>query len=172
MIAVGLVRAYLARGSYHGLYYSIEKPLKFFQTGAILEVREAQEAAWYWRGFSVTFENFLWRYFIQWIIYRQSLSVYWCFCHLIYKWTNKNEISYYSKTFPADGNVQSVRDSFRVRTWYVVEVCYLCSVRYVLCNIMGWYVWIDTHQHTRVFIVQSRAAQGVPVILSRRTVAQ
>ncbi|KAF7215345.1 3-hydroxyacyl-CoA dehydratase 2 [Nothobranchius furzeri] len=41
VIAVGLVRAYLARGSYHGLYYSIEKPLKFFQTGAILEVREA-----------------------------------------------------------------------------------------------------------------------------------
>ena len=38
MIAVGLVRAYLARGSYHGLYYSIEKPLKFFQTGAVLEV--------------------------------------------------------------------------------------------------------------------------------------
>lgn len=38
MIAVGLVRAYLARGSYHGLYYSIEKPLKFFQTGALLEV--------------------------------------------------------------------------------------------------------------------------------------
>lgn len=42
VIAVGLVRAYLARGSYHGLYYSIEKPLKFFQTGAILEVRWAQ----------------------------------------------------------------------------------------------------------------------------------
>uniref|UniRef100_A0A4W6DTH5 very-long-chain (3R)-3-hydroxyacyl-CoA dehydratase n=1 Tax=Lates calcarifer TaxID=8187 RepID=A0A4W6DTH5_LATCA len=42
VIAVGLVRAYLARGSYHGLYYSIEKPLKFFQTGAILEVRYAQ----------------------------------------------------------------------------------------------------------------------------------
>uniref|UniRef100_A0A3Q2TF76 Very-long-chain (3R)-3-hydroxyacyl-CoA dehydratase n=1 Tax=Fundulus heteroclitus TaxID=8078 RepID=A0A3Q2TF76_FUNHE len=41
VIAVGLVRAYLARGSYHGLYYSIEKPLKFFQTGALLEVREA-----------------------------------------------------------------------------------------------------------------------------------
>uniref|UniRef100_A0A8C5BIJ7 Very-long-chain (3R)-3-hydroxyacyl-CoA dehydratase n=1 Tax=Gadus morhua TaxID=8049 RepID=A0A8C5BIJ7_GADMO len=38
VIAVGLVRAYLARGSYHGLYYSIEKPLKFFQTGAVLEV--------------------------------------------------------------------------------------------------------------------------------------
>uniref|UniRef100_A0A674MIR9 Very-long-chain (3R)-3-hydroxyacyl-CoA dehydratase n=1 Tax=Takifugu rubripes TaxID=31033 RepID=A0A674MIR9_TAKRU len=37
VIAVGLVRAYLARGSYHGLYYSIEKPLKFFQTGALLE---------------------------------------------------------------------------------------------------------------------------------------
>jgi len=40
VIAVGLVRAYLARGSYHGLYYSIEKPLKFFQTGALLEVRQ------------------------------------------------------------------------------------------------------------------------------------
>lgn len=40
VIAVGLVRAYLARGSYHGLYYSIEKPLKFFQTGALLEVRK------------------------------------------------------------------------------------------------------------------------------------
>ncbi|KAF4108860.1 very-long-chain (3R)-3-hydroxyacyl-CoA dehydratase 2 [Onychostoma macrolepis] len=38
VIAVGLVRAYLARGSYHGLYYSIEKPLKFFQTGALLEI--------------------------------------------------------------------------------------------------------------------------------------
>lgn len=38
VIAVGLVRAYLTRGSYHGLYYSIEKPLKFFQTGALLEV--------------------------------------------------------------------------------------------------------------------------------------
>ncbi|XP_048834145.1 very-long-chain (3R)-3-hydroxyacyl-CoA dehydratase 2 [Brienomyrus brachyistius] len=38
VIAVGLVRAYLAKGSYHGLYYSIEKPLKFFQTGAILEI--------------------------------------------------------------------------------------------------------------------------------------
>uniref|UniRef100_A0AAY4C1A3 Very-long-chain (3R)-3-hydroxyacyl-CoA dehydratase n=1 Tax=Denticeps clupeoides TaxID=299321 RepID=A0AAY4C1A3_9TELE len=41
VIAVGLVRAYLARGSYHGLYYSIEKPLKFFQTGALLEVGAA-----------------------------------------------------------------------------------------------------------------------------------
>uniref|UniRef100_A0A8C8ZJD2 Very-long-chain (3R)-3-hydroxyacyl-CoA dehydratase n=1 Tax=Prolemur simus TaxID=1328070 RepID=A0A8C8ZJD2_PROSS len=39
VIAVGLVRAYLAKGSYHSLYYSIEKPLKFFQTGASLEVR-------------------------------------------------------------------------------------------------------------------------------------
>uniref|UniRef100_A0AAZ3QPP0 Very-long-chain (3R)-3-hydroxyacyl-CoA dehydratase n=2 Tax=Oncorhynchus TaxID=8016 RepID=A0AAZ3QPP0_ONCTS len=38
VIAVGLVRAYLVRGSYHGLYFSIEKPLKFFQTGALLEV--------------------------------------------------------------------------------------------------------------------------------------
>ncbi|KAI4798467.1 hypothetical protein KUCAC02_022036 [Chaenocephalus aceratus] len=38
VIAVGLVRAYLARGSYHGLYYSIERPLKFFQTGALLEI--------------------------------------------------------------------------------------------------------------------------------------
>lgn len=38
VIAVGLVRAYLAKGSYHSLYYSIEKPLKFFQTGALLEV--------------------------------------------------------------------------------------------------------------------------------------
>lgn len=38
VIAVGLVRAYLAKGSYHGLFYSIEKPLKFFQTGALLEV--------------------------------------------------------------------------------------------------------------------------------------
>ncbi|KAG7253163.1 hypothetical protein CRUP_028130 [Coryphaenoides rupestris] len=42
VIAVGLVRAYLARGSYHGLYYSIEKPLKFFQTGAVLEVSAVQ----------------------------------------------------------------------------------------------------------------------------------
>jgi very-long-chain (3R)-3-hydroxyacyl-CoA dehydratase len=39
VIAVGLVRAYLAKGSYHSLYYSIERPLKFFQTGALLEVR-------------------------------------------------------------------------------------------------------------------------------------
>ncbi|GAB5576502.1 very-long-chain (3R)-3-hydroxyacyl-CoA dehydratase 2 [Prionailurus iriomotensis] len=38
VIAVGLVRAYLAKGSYHSLYYSIEKPLKFFQTGALLEL--------------------------------------------------------------------------------------------------------------------------------------
>lgn len=38
VIAVGLVRAYLATGSYHNLYYSVEKPLKFFQTGAMLEV--------------------------------------------------------------------------------------------------------------------------------------
>ncbi|KAJ8255523.1 hypothetical protein COCON_G00193870 [Conger conger] len=38
VIAVGLVRAYLAKGSFHGLYYSIEKPLKFFQTGAIMEI--------------------------------------------------------------------------------------------------------------------------------------
>ncbi|KPP66821.1 PHS1 protein-like [Scleropages formosus] len=38
VIAVGLVRSYLAKGSYHGLYYSIEKPLKFFQTGAVLEI--------------------------------------------------------------------------------------------------------------------------------------
>lgn len=38
VIAVGLVRAYLAKGSYHSLYYAIEKPLKFFQTGALLEV--------------------------------------------------------------------------------------------------------------------------------------
>ncbi|XP_060226298.1 very-long-chain (3R)-3-hydroxyacyl-CoA dehydratase 2 isoform X2 [Meriones unguiculatus] len=38
VIAVGLGRAYLAKGSYHSLYYSIEKPLKFFQTGALLEI--------------------------------------------------------------------------------------------------------------------------------------
>ncbi|XP_026563691.1 very-long-chain (3R)-3-hydroxyacyl-CoA dehydratase 2 [Pseudonaja textilis] len=38
VIAVGLVRAYLATGSYHKLYHSIEKPLKFFQTGALLEI--------------------------------------------------------------------------------------------------------------------------------------
>ncbi|XP_043930849.1 very-long-chain (3R)-3-hydroxyacyl-CoA dehydratase 2 [Protopterus annectens] len=38
VIAVGLVRAYLAKGSHHGLYFSIEKPLKFFQTGALLEI--------------------------------------------------------------------------------------------------------------------------------------
>uniref|UniRef100_A0ACB8G1L4 Very-long-chain (3R)-3-hydroxyacyl-CoA dehydratase 2 n=1 Tax=Sphaerodactylus townsendi TaxID=933632 RepID=A0ACB8G1L4_9SAUR len=38
VIAVGLVRSYLATGSYHNLYYSIEKPLKFFQTGALLEI--------------------------------------------------------------------------------------------------------------------------------------
>lgn len=38
VIAVGLLRAYFAKGSYHNLYYSIEKPLKFFQTGALLEV--------------------------------------------------------------------------------------------------------------------------------------
>ncbi|CAM4533794.1 unnamed protein product [Lepidochelys kempii] len=38
VIAVGLVRAYLTKGSYHSLYYSIEKPLKFFQTGALLEL--------------------------------------------------------------------------------------------------------------------------------------
>uniref|UniRef100_A0A671X329 Very-long-chain (3R)-3-hydroxyacyl-CoA dehydratase n=1 Tax=Sparus aurata TaxID=8175 RepID=A0A671X329_SPAAU len=46
VIAVGLVRAYLARGSYHGLYYSIEKPLKFFQTGAILEVLSRVFLTW------------------------------------------------------------------------------------------------------------------------------
>uniref|UniRef100_A0A8C6NNK5 Very-long-chain (3R)-3-hydroxyacyl-CoA dehydratase n=1 Tax=Nothobranchius furzeri TaxID=105023 RepID=A0A8C6NNK5_NOTFU len=34
VIAVGLVRAYLARGSYHGLYYSIEKPLKLLPPNA------------------------------------------------------------------------------------------------------------------------------------------
>lgn len=45
VIAVGLVRAYLARGSCHGLYYSIEKPLKFFQTGALLEVSRGMEWA-------------------------------------------------------------------------------------------------------------------------------
>ncbi|XP_065417581.1 very-long-chain (3R)-3-hydroxyacyl-CoA dehydratase 2 isoform X3 [Chrysemys picta bellii] len=38
VIAVGIVRAYLTKGSYHSLYYSIEKPLKFFQTGALLEI--------------------------------------------------------------------------------------------------------------------------------------
>ncbi|XP_071978261.1 very-long-chain (3R)-3-hydroxyacyl-CoA dehydratase 2 isoform X2 [Engystomops pustulosus] len=38
VIAVGLVRTYLAKGSYHNLYYSIERPLKFFQTGALLEI--------------------------------------------------------------------------------------------------------------------------------------
>ncbi|XP_029112694.1 very-long-chain (3R)-3-hydroxyacyl-CoA dehydratase 2-like [Scleropages formosus] len=38
VIAVVLVREYLAKGTYHGLYYSIEKPLKFFQTGAVLEI--------------------------------------------------------------------------------------------------------------------------------------
>ncbi|KAJ1175729.1 hypothetical protein NDU88_001016 [Pleurodeles waltl] len=38
VIAVGLVRAYLTKGSYHGLYYAIEKPLKYFQTGALLEI--------------------------------------------------------------------------------------------------------------------------------------
>ncbi|NP_001086971.1 3-hydroxyacyl-CoA dehydratase 2 S homeolog isoform X2 [Xenopus laevis] len=38
VIAVGLVRTYLNKGSYHNLYYSIERPLKFFQTGALLEI--------------------------------------------------------------------------------------------------------------------------------------
>ncbi|XP_040296904.1 very-long-chain (3R)-3-hydroxyacyl-CoA dehydratase 2 [Bufo bufo] len=38
VIAVGLVRTYLAKGTYHNLYYSIERPLKFFQTGALLEI--------------------------------------------------------------------------------------------------------------------------------------
>ncbi|XP_038603194.1 very-long-chain (3R)-3-hydroxyacyl-CoA dehydratase 2 [Tachyglossus aculeatus] len=38
VIAVGLVRAFLAKGDYHSLYYSVEKPLKFFQTGALLEI--------------------------------------------------------------------------------------------------------------------------------------
>ncbi|KAG8432164.1 hypothetical protein GDO86_016706 [Hymenochirus boettgeri] len=38
VIAVGLVRAYLSKGSYHNLYYAIERPLKFFQTGALLEI--------------------------------------------------------------------------------------------------------------------------------------
>ncbi|NP_001087161.1 3-hydroxyacyl-CoA dehydratase 2 L homeolog isoform X2 [Xenopus laevis] len=38
VIAVGLVRTYLTKGSYHNLYYSIERPLKFFQTGALLEI--------------------------------------------------------------------------------------------------------------------------------------
>uniref|UniRef100_A0A8C7YXK1 Very-long-chain (3R)-3-hydroxyacyl-CoA dehydratase n=1 Tax=Oryzias sinensis TaxID=183150 RepID=A0A8C7YXK1_9TELE len=46
VIAVGLVRAYVARGSYHGLYYSIEKPLKFFQTGALLEVLSRVFLTW------------------------------------------------------------------------------------------------------------------------------
>ncbi|KAI4794782.1 hypothetical protein KUCAC02_031842 [Chaenocephalus aceratus] len=46
VIAVGLVRAYLARGSYHGLYYSIERPLKFFQTGALLEVMSRVFLTW------------------------------------------------------------------------------------------------------------------------------
>lgn len=38
VIAVGLVRTYLTKGSHHNLYYSIERPLKFFQTGALLEI--------------------------------------------------------------------------------------------------------------------------------------
>ncbi|XP_033018677.1 very-long-chain (3R)-3-hydroxyacyl-CoA dehydratase 2 [Lacerta agilis] len=38
VIAVGLVRAYFTKGSYHNLYYSVEKPLKFFQTGAFVEI--------------------------------------------------------------------------------------------------------------------------------------
>uniref|UniRef100_A0A3B3UIJ9 Very-long-chain (3R)-3-hydroxyacyl-CoA dehydratase n=1 Tax=Poecilia latipinna TaxID=48699 RepID=A0A3B3UIJ9_9TELE len=36
VIAVGLVRAYLARGSYHGLYYSIEKPLNLVLISGIV----------------------------------------------------------------------------------------------------------------------------------------
>ncbi|MFT7807870.1 very-long-chain (3R)-3-hydroxyacyl-CoA dehydratase 2 [Arapaima gigas] len=37
VITVLLVREYLAKGSHRALYYSIEKPLKLFQTGAVLE---------------------------------------------------------------------------------------------------------------------------------------
>ncbi|KAF1521228.1 Very-long-chain (3R)-3-hydroxyacyl-CoA dehydratase 2, partial [Eudyptes sclateri] len=50
VIAVGLVRAYLAKGSYHSLYYSIEKPLKFFQTGALLESQKYLLIAKYLSG--------------------------------------------------------------------------------------------------------------------------
>uniref|UniRef100_A0A4W4G504 Very-long-chain (3R)-3-hydroxyacyl-CoA dehydratase n=1 Tax=Electrophorus electricus TaxID=8005 RepID=A0A4W4G504_ELEEL len=59
VIAVGLVRAYLARGSYHGLYYSIEKPLKFFQTGALLEVRGIVPSSVVLTGFQVMSRVFL-----------------------------------------------------------------------------------------------------------------
>ncbi|RXN31366.1 very-long-chain (3R)-3-hydroxyacyl- dehydratase 2 [Labeo rohita] len=54
VIAVGLVRAYLARGSYHGLYYSIEKPLKFFQTGALLEVQSEDSVLLFVVAWTVT----------------------------------------------------------------------------------------------------------------------
>ncbi|KAM8933364.1 very-long-chain (3R)-3-hydroxyacyl-CoA dehydratase 2-like [Pelodytes ibericus] len=37
VIAIGLIRTYLANGSYQ-LYYSIENPLKFFQTVAVVEI--------------------------------------------------------------------------------------------------------------------------------------
>jgi hypothetical protein len=58
VIAVGLVRAYLAKGSYHSLYYSIEKPLKFFQTGALLEVglRFVMSSSHVSVGFALNFE--------------------------------------------------------------------------------------------------------------------
>ncbi|KAA0715571.1 Very-long-chain (3R)-3-hydroxyacyl-CoA dehydratase 2 [Triplophysa tibetana] len=54
VIAVGLVRAYLARGSYHGLYYSIEKPLKFFQTGALLEVQSEDSVLLFVGAWTIT----------------------------------------------------------------------------------------------------------------------
>uniref|UniRef100_A0A8C5PWB4 Very-long-chain (3R)-3-hydroxyacyl-CoA dehydratase n=1 Tax=Leptobrachium leishanense TaxID=445787 RepID=A0A8C5PWB4_9ANUR len=38
VIAVGLIRSFLAKGNREQLYYSIERPLKCFQTGALLEV--------------------------------------------------------------------------------------------------------------------------------------
>ncbi|RXM32863.1 Vacuolar protein sorting-associated protein 16-like [Acipenser ruthenus] len=54
VIAVGLVRAYLSKGSYHGLYYSIERPLKFFQTGALLEVQNEDSVLLFVVAWTVT----------------------------------------------------------------------------------------------------------------------
>ncbi|KTF72196.1 hypothetical protein cypCar_00031719 [Cyprinus carpio] len=95
VIAVGLVRAYLARGSYHGLYYSIEKPLKYFQTGALLEILHCAvgivPSSVVLTGFQVQSEDSVLLFVVAWTvteIIRYSFYTFSLLNHLPYliKW--------------------------------------------------------------------------------------
>lgn len=142
VIAVGLVRAYLARGSYHGLYYSIEKPLKFFQTGAILEVREAQRAGQYcqnkkdgtWGTHEQNIETlslFIYFVFIKWYAHFQ---INWTVLtkNILVERLTENEINWHIR--------QRAPACYLNRFWYVLYI----SIVYVTC--LRWLHCVQSHR--------------------------